>query len=387
MSHVSIGLRTEKTENNPHGYREVEKIPANEVCVLYLGGDGSTTDKQANGYAKIIENEILNSIETKIPVYSVRYDFREHNKEMAIKWEFVKHHYEMRKKNIAQALADTTPEIKNPKYINDLFNQTILSRISDDNGQQRLSAQDAAKRIRKLNIVAHCHGGYVALKLEEKMQAKMQELGYSRQEQDFIQSQMLIVAHAPACVMGVSKSQFISFHSVYDSSVPSPNNLFYNYIVKNRGREISGTDNDTKKIDEDKFFDFKPSYFSGKHGNMFIIKRKYKDETLDVGMVDENEHNDVSYTAVNQTKEGRIMAAFAKNILQNSIENSLLQEQEITPLPSLGRLILRGTPDIQAKQQKVFQMMKENGNRIWHKIVDEIMKANQKIINEKKRHK
>ena len=38
MSCIEIGLRTQKTDDNPYGYAKVNNIPADEVCVLYLGG-------------------------------------------------------------------------------------------------------------------------------------------------------------------------------------------------------------------------------------------------------------------------------------------------------------------------------------------------------------
>lgn len=38
MSCIEIGLRTQKTDNNPYGYAKVNNIPADEVCVLYFFG-------------------------------------------------------------------------------------------------------------------------------------------------------------------------------------------------------------------------------------------------------------------------------------------------------------------------------------------------------------
>ncbi len=80
MSSIEIGMRTDKTEANPYGYVKVASIPEDEVCVLYLGGDGADTDRTANGYAKIIENEILADIDAKISVYSIKYNFDGHKK-------------------------------------------------------------------------------------------------------------------------------------------------------------------------------------------------------------------------------------------------------------------------------------------------------------------
>ena len=58
-STATVYQRTAKSDDNPFGFSEVSQIPDNECCVVYLGGDGAVNNKAANGYAKIIENEIL----------------------------------------------------------------------------------------------------------------------------------------------------------------------------------------------------------------------------------------------------------------------------------------------------------------------------------------
>ena len=184
MSSIEIGKRTDKTEDNPYGYVKVDSIPKDEVCVLYIGGDGTTTDKAANGYAKIIKNEILDEISAEVPVYSITYNFDGHNKSIARQIANIKHRTEVLRSNadIEKTLSKATDEEYNPQYVNELFEKVILPRITLLNGKGKLSVDEACKRIRKLNIVAHCHGAYTTLKLEEKMQAVMKELGYSEQD-------------------------------------------------------------------------------------------------------------------------------------------------------------------------------------------------------------
>lgn len=184
MSSIEIGMRTDKTEANPYGYVKVASIPEDEVCVLYLGGDGADTDRTANGYAKIIENEILADIDAKISVYSIKYNFDGHKKTVARQISNIKHRAEVliSQAKIDEIVQKATIDEYNPQYVDSLFEKAILPRISSLNGKEKLSVEEACKRIRKLNIVTHCHGAYVALKLEEKMQAKMNELGYSNEE-------------------------------------------------------------------------------------------------------------------------------------------------------------------------------------------------------------
>ena len=196
-------------------FRDVNKIPANEVCVLCLGGGLTQTDKQAHGYALLIENEVLKDLDAKVPVYSAVYDFENCDRKLAQQASFIKYRDDVLtpKEKQEKILDKATEEELNPTYITEIFEKTLLPRISLHNGKGRLSKEEACKRIRKLNIVAHCHGGHVALKLEEKMQQALQDLGYTKEEKKLIQSQLLIVAQAPACPLRAFKSQFISFRS------------------------------------------------------------------------------------------------------------------------------------------------------------------------------
>ena len=73
-----------------------------------------------------------------------------------------------RQAKIDEIVQEATADEYNPQYVDGLFEKAILPRISSLNGKEKLSVEEACKRIRKLNIVTHCHGAYVALKLEEK---------------------------------------------------------------------------------------------------------------------------------------------------------------------------------------------------------------------------
>ena len=153
MSCIEIGLRTQKTDDNPYGYAKVNNIPADEVCVLYFGGDGATTDKAANGYAKIIKDEILADVDPSIPVYSVTYNFEGHKQAIARKVSQIKHRTELLSSNedIDKILSKATEEEYNPTYVDDLFKKVILPRITLHNGKGKLSTEEACQRIRKLN--------------------------------------------------------------------------------------------------------------------------------------------------------------------------------------------------------------------------------------------
>lgn len=374
MSSIEIGKRTDKTEDNPYGYVKVDSIPGDEVCVLCLGGDGTTTDKAANGYAKIIKNEILDEISTETPVYSIKYDFDGHNTSLARQIANIKHRTEVLRSNadIEKTLSKATDEEYNPQYVNELFEKAILPRITLHNGKGKLSVDEACKRIRKLNIVTHCHGAYTVLKLEEKMQAAMKELGYSGQDRKKIQSQMLVIAQAPACPLGISKSEFISFKSAYDSFTLK-NNFFDSYInsrvCEERGRLFAEVSKDKEGIEKNKWFDLKACFFAKKQGNLFLIKRKYEWEEFDGPSPFETlEHNNAHFDGKYKTKHGRLMDYYAKTILQNGIKNSLQQGDRFVPLPPIEDLILSGNPEMQEKEQSAFEKMKQNGKEFREKV-------------------
>ena len=376
MSSIEIGKRTDKTEDNPYGYVKVDSIPKDEACVLYIGGDGTTTDKAANGYAKIIKNEILDEISAEVPVYSITYNFEGHNKSIARQIANIKHRTEVLRSNadIEKTLSKATDEEYNPQYVNELFEKVILPRITLLNGKGKLSVDEACKRIRKLNIVAHCHGAYTALKLEEKMQAAMKKLGYSEQDRKKIQSQMLVIAQAPACPLGVSKSQFISFRSVYDKGIPLKANFFDTYLNSKKQEEKRRFYAEKKQnkdgIENNEWFDLKPCFFAKKQGNLFLIKQKYKWNDDDGPfLINDEEHNDVSYSASEQTLDGKLMAYYAKTILQNGIKNSLKQGDEFVPLPPIDNLILSGNPERQEEEKSAFEKMKQNGKDFRKEVV------------------
>lgn len=388
MSSIEIGLRTQKTDDNPYGYTKVDNVPADEVCVLYLGGDGATTDKAANGYAKIIKDEILADVDPSIPVYSVTYNFEDHNKTIARKVSQIKHHTEVLSSNedIDKTLSKATEEEYNPKYVDDLFKKVILPRITLHNGKGKLSTEEVCRRIRKLNIVAHCHGGYTALKLEEKMQEAMTLIGYSNDERKKIQSQLLIVAHAPACALGVSRSQFVSFKSVYDSNTPRKNNFFDRYIESRKAEECrrfaAEEDQNIDKIKQNRWFNLKPCFFAGKQGNLFLIKQKYEwIEGEGPFLINQDEHNNVQYKDRSQTKEGRMMAYFAKTILENGIKNSLQQERAFVPLPPIESLVLNGNAAMTSKEVKAFEEMKENGKAFRKEICQVAINTHTKMAS------
>ncbi len=247
-------------------------------------------------------------------------------------------------------------------YIDELFERAILPRISDNGA--RLPVDVAMQRVRRLNIVAHCHGAYVAQRLEEKMWHKMHDLGYTPSEMKTIQSQLLIVAHAPACPLGKSHSRFISFMSSYDYMVDRPKNWVGRYVRAQQGtesKEMMNTGNAPGHW-------MPPSFLSGINGSVFLIHKGF-DWVIDNGTngPSENEHSNAHYLPVHgQNMNGKLLGAIASNILINGIENSMMDK--FMPLPPTKELVL-GDKNRDGMRQ-IFAKMRENGNKFMRAVYE-----------------
>ena len=168
------------------------------------------------------------------------------------------------------------------------------------------------------------------------MTAKMKELGYTKQEQQQIQKQLLCVAHAPYCPLGISKSTLISFCSAQDDEVSHHNNFQTEIVNLNKQGEMT------------------LSYFPERQGNVFICS------SLGDGV---EEHNFIGYD-INQkglSNEGKAILALSGKAIVNGVRGSIKNE----PLADIETLIC-GQDD---KCKKIFNKIKENGKAIYNKIL------------------
>lgn len=244
-----------------------------------------------------------------------------------------------------------------PKYIDNLFKNVLLPRITDTNGN-KLPIEIAQKRVRKLNILAHCHGAYVATVLAEKMQNTMKKLGYTPNEIEAVQSQMLVVALTPSCPLGVTKMQVISFMSAYDTMVERPNNWVSQYVTENRKCDLDNIQKDKTKH----LWDLKIGFLSDRNGNVFYAKQRYnlEEKDTDIGKkISWNEHNSSHFVSEHFTDDGRLLAKLARNIIVSGIKNSEAQDDKFVPLPPIEELILDGKNDKYILD--TFNKMKQNG--------------------------
>ena len=256
-----------------------------------------------------------------------------------------------------------------PRYIQDIFDNVCLERIST-NGE-RIDTTQAAQNIRKAIIIDHCHGGYVALKLEELMLQKMQELGYKKSEQEKILKQLLVISYAPDCPLGISKAQTITFSSATDYQT--------NHCLKIK--------------DYLQYYEFGIAFFPNKMGNVFyctqidkygiegnpqrVLKAINPDEWFDrlykanSGDDSEDKSDDTSYLGEhefpgfrkydNMSRAALQMRTYMRRIFKNALIHSCKQKEgEFTPLPSISHLAADNS-----SQRKVFFRAKLVGYKLW----------------------
>ena len=441
-STIGLILRTKKTKASPYGIRPVSQVPADDVCVVCLGGNDSRSNKAANGNASIVNSEVVDYLDIKIPVYSVRYDFGDDDaygqyaRYRSLDESFVssagkfqgisKMDFSLTRKNVTSEFKrhlcsylsyngkrrsldsidgnlrgikiyiDDNPTFVVPKlnkllyshmeklgfskqdadfvwerlsncvakehseYITDLFNATLLPRISE-NGE-RVSLDVASRRIRKINFVAHCHGAFVAQQMEKMAREKMTELGYTPREIKQILSQLLVVAHAPSCRFENTDAMLIGFMSAFDTVVDTPLNWVRAYIEQRRKQDIKYMVENKKTRMKHEWIPANPIYLNKKYGNMFMIARGF-DFNLNTANASPDEHDNTHYESLDeQNADGYYLNMIAADILSSAIENSLKQSDGFVPLPPINELMHR--PDADAKTiDAVFDSMKRDGNK------------------------
>lgn len=396
QSHMSIGRRVDKDEAHPHGWEIVQSIDPNETCVLILGGSGSKDDKAANGYAKSIKDDILKPDKEldllNMNVYAIVHhfnDFKDNPARYKLYQKFGRHQNsnenQFKTYNRAFDRKTNTGDTLSPNYTKEIYNNIIRDRISKNNGKTKLNVEEACKNLRKISIVAHCHGAFTALKIEEIMQENMKEIGYTKQEADKIQQQMFILAHAPACPLGVSKSTMISFCSAADSQIDFHGN-YAHYHIRERLREDymrygAEERGDKNGIASNRRLDLKPSYLEGEKGNMFLVKDIYK--YIDgEGPLYEHQGDEHNFTGYKLTEEmnnyGKVFTALSRQILTNAVKNSLEQDNSYKPLPPVSELVSGGDEN----KKLFFNKLKENGENFWKEMTLEL-RANVSLLKNK----
>lgn len=207
-SEIGIGRRDLSRPNHWD-----ENVP--EDCFLHgknlliIPGDGTNEEYDANAICKIAENFLHNNEIS---------DFDGHIYSLFYPNAFNCQTHRIDQKAELNLLDDRLYPLvkKHQDYYTKFFDTYLLPLISDDSGQKRLSKEEAAKRMRNLPMISHCHGGPVFFELENLFLQNMERLGYSADEKKYIQKQMFVLDIASAMPYGKTNSSVLHIVSQKD---------------------------------------------------------------------------------------------------------------------------------------------------------------------------
>lgn len=415
INSASLGFRDKNEDpKGHHSWIEIgdDNIPYDEPCVFILGGSGTINNKSVNGYAKVLSESFANEFLQNVKIHGAVYNFTEtYNPESDVKksmitngrnlisdkgflWYLIDKETQQSKqsqikkiissiffnkkkakhanetKNNEEQMQENTNKKPNSQLIEKIFNQLLLPRISEKN--TKLDINEALKRIRNVTFVIHCYGGHIFLSLEKLMQKKMEELGYTLEEQKQIQKQLFSIALAPMYPLGKSKSTMLSFVSAQDKFfIYMHNNIFSLYInairkyILNKekqhgmlGRKANKKDFSILANPENNFI----SYFPDERGNVIIFPHIGDKNTID----QETEHLLISKEP-KLGPNGKVFEMFVTNAITNSIKSALTGNL----LPDIKELITHNEKTTRKEEEileNIFEIAEKNGTEIYNKM-------------------
>lgn len=334
-----LAERCVTSNDAPYRIKKAKPIKRDDVVVLCIAGYGGNEIflKGYNSMLKKVDRFVKEEFGGKprvvvaVSEFGKFHDHRFARRAMHCKVSWPKHYEELKRSVDEKHYEETF----NPKYIRDIFDEVLKPRIQDDNGN-RFELDEALRNVRKVNIVTHCHGGYVAMVLEEMMKKRMDELSYSKAEQKKVIEQLLVVGYNPDCPYVVSDTKFIGIVSSQDRSnrynnymrewlLMKPQHFGVMYMPKRWGRTLIGdmvnsSWGEVKEIGEDVDL-FKPQ--KGVNEHMFLGFKPID------GM----------------SKTGELLQKFGANVLYNGIDNSLKQDKKFVQIPNIRTLTTRNFSD------------------------------------------
>lgn len=395
--------------DEPHGkVQEISSAVSDGPIVIGLPGNGfnfyemwgelcENTQRFANKLKKLlIAGGVDEKTLQKIPFYVITHakpqSFDDKDARTIM---YKKHGRSIMSEKVKKGNNGFSKEEENPPYIDALYNQIIAPRISRLKGKVKLDAKTAEQNVAQLVIFAHCHGAYVALKLEELMTQNMKKLGYTSDEIAQIQKQMTVVAYAPACPLGVSKMNFISFKSLNDTFTgENYNNIsihLLNQIVEDRDYWAK---KQLKKENKSKPFDFQLSFYPDKLGHVFLIKQKSNYDDIieldqqrnayylkDVDIADK-EHNNIFD---GESEGSKTMQKIMQRVFANALLHAIKQQKRLSEPLSIRDLAVGEVSQDPESDLKIFNEACQRGEAYYKKFYEEIVQLQQEQVKSQKR--
>ena len=169
--------------------------------VVIFPGDGTNTDRAANGFAKIIDSVFQKN--EKPEIYSLVYRDSSPCYAHRLYMQADTNHLNDSRYPLGRA-----PQ----PYLDTFYQEQILPLISQKSGKGRIPLKEVAQYLRSTTIVTHCHGSTVLLDIEKKLKQSMQELGYSKSEQAFLLKQVVSINFCSS--MPLEQTQTSALHII-----------------------------------------------------------------------------------------------------------------------------------------------------------------------------
>ena len=345
LSNATIIQRIPKSETNPYGYIPTEVVPFDKPTMAVFGGDLTQTERNANYYAKQIEELLKESGISNINIYSIAYNFGSGRSKLEraemfrsagrrIKEERILPEAKKRLDLIQKSMKDNEPV---PNYIKQLYKIFLYPRISDENNKP-LNINDAVFRIRKIKFYAHCQGAAALGQMSNYMYDEMLRMGYEKKNIEKIQKELLVIQHSPLAPLNKQKFMTISFASANDTMMQDHNNQFADWF-------------------NDNYQDIIPCYFGPKHGNIFIATNLYTNSF--------KEHDNRCIVPSEEiscplTTEGKIIFTAERNALIRSA----LKAIDGTPIKSVAELTDGNGVN--------FKRLKKNGDAVYSVMLNDL---------------
>jgi len=258
-------------------------------------------------------------------------------------------------------------EIYAPAAAADIFNDIILPKIKDSNGNKFQSHQ-MLKNMRGITVVAYCAGGHTAMYLEDYSIKEMTRMGYKPNEIHMALNQIVVIGSAMSCPYHKSNMRFINFGSVADSDMRT--NAFAAHLF------LMGGDFGLMHVENKNSDTFLCTQISniGVEGNpnvctaipieeyMARVEKENAEDHEESASDMFTEHDFIGFVAKNGfSNAAKNMQTLFKTIIVNTVDNSIKNSERpiFTPLPSMVDLVgdnidVYGRADLTYVQKRTF---------------------------------
>lgn len=187
-SSAKVILRSKKTKTTDNEYGivpDIKEIPGDEVCVVYFGGNGTITDKAANGYIKPVELQVINDFLQDIPLYAIKYDFDKNDESGARRlYEYIR---QGDNKSIHNHYTRTRYVYINQQNIKHQINDNLISFFKND----ELLPVDKLK-LEFVKIYIEDDNKETKEKFSGELVKALQKIGYSLRDAKIIRSKIML---------------------------------------------------------------------------------------------------------------------------------------------------------------------------------------------------